>query len=120
VRKTWAVCCPVQTANIEGGYAMLQFFPFAGRSKGRSWFWWGINIGIGLAITAAALQAAGILTFGQLARLQPEEVKNLLTPAGIRSGSPDTWPQQAALAAAAQWDELAALQTTLAGGRRIA
>jgi len=163
---------------------MLTINPFTGQSKNRSWFWWGINIGIGLAIfawwwleqqskdsqfspvqkvksvilpdepemadplaaeesvetqvsaepvapdnlrkiegigpkSAATLQDAGILSFSQLASLAPDDIKNILTAAGIRIGFPDTWPEQAALAAAGKWDELAALQDTLVGGRRV-
>jgi predicted flap endonuclease-1-like 5' DNA nuclease len=163
---------------------MFTLNPLAGRSKGRSWFWWGINIGIGLAIfawwwleqqskdsrpspvqkvksvllpdepmvsepqavaepeepvTAVELQApddlrkiegigpksenvllnAKVKTYADLADLTPVEIKVILTEAGMRIGFPETWPEQAALAAAGKWDELAALQATLVGGRRV-
>ena len=32
-------------------------------------------------------------------------------------GEPETWPEQAKLAAAGKWDELAVLQERLTGGR---
>jgi len=68
--------------------------------------------------TQAALQTAGIETFAQLATYQSADLKQILVDAGIRIGYPDTWPEQAALAAAGKWDELEALQSSLKGGRR--
>ena len=59
--------------------------------------------GIGPKIQAT-LQAAGIETFDQLAAVKPEEIKKILTDAGIRIGYPDTWPEQAALAAKNDWE----------------
>ncbi len=75
--------------------------------------------GIGPKIQAT-LQASGIETFSQLAAAKPEEIKEILRDAGVRIGYPDTWPEQAALAAKAKWDALADLQSTLQGGRRVA
>lgn len=74
--------------------------------------------GIGPKIQAT-LQAAGIVTFGQLAASKPADLKQILVDAGIRIGYPDTWPEQAELAARNEWDTLAELQGTLQGGRRI-
>jgi large subunit ribosomal protein L21 len=49
--------------------------------------------------SASVLNAAGIVTFHQLAAMKPEVIKELLKTAGIRVGSVDTWPDQAARAA---------------------
>ena len=73
--------------------------------------------GIGPKIQVT-LQAAGIDTFAQLAASKPEDLKQILVDAGIRLGDPTTWPEQAALAAAGNWDELKEFQGTLKGGRR--
>jgi len=72
--------------------------------------------GIGTKI-AAVLNAAGIHRLEQLANASPEELVRILRAAGNRLSSPTSWPQQAKLAAAAKWDELKALQSTLKAGR---
>jgi predicted flap endonuclease-1-like 5' DNA nuclease len=72
--------------------------------------------GIGPKI-AAMLREKGILTFAQLAETEPSRLAELLKEAGI-GADPTTWPEQAALAAAAKWEELDALQEELKGGRR--
>jgi small subunit ribosomal protein S2 len=64
------------------------------------------------------LQAAGIETFEKLAASKPDDLKQILTESGIRLGDPTTWPEQAALAAAGNWDALTELQSSLKGGRR--
>ena len=158
---------------------MKKINPFAAR-KNRPWFWWGINLGIVIALvvwwwlenqdesglktkftgkakspikldtvpeeivlpdtkpepkkpkktddlkkiegigpkSAQALAAAGITTFVKLAKMKPEKIQETLREAGVRVGYPETWPEQAALAAAGKWDELAAMQGALQGGRR--
>jgi large subunit ribosomal protein L21 len=73
--------------------------------------------GIGPKIQST-LQTAGIETFAQLAAYKPTDLKQILVGAGIRIGFTDTWPEQAALAAAGDWDKLEALQKTLKAGRR--
>jgi predicted flap endonuclease-1-like 5' DNA nuclease len=73
--------------------------------------------GIGPKI-ASIFQAAGIITYAQLAARQPQELKAILMEAGLRLGDPATWPEQAALAAKGQWEDLEALQGSLRGGRR--
>ena len=65
------------------------------------------------------LHDGGILTYEQLANTQPVDIKNLLIEAGLTLGDPTTWPEQAALAAIGEWDELQRLQSTLKGGRRV-
>ncbi len=74
--------------------------------------------GIGPAIQQH-LNAAGIATFQQLSMTGPEQLQQILTAAGgnFPSHDPGTWPQQAALAAAGNWDELKAWQDRLDGGR---
>lgn len=74
--------------------------------------------GIGPKIQTT-LQTAGIETFKKLASANPAELKQILVDAGIRIGYPETWPEQAALAANAEWDALTEFQDTLQGGRRI-
>jgi predicted flap endonuclease-1-like 5' DNA nuclease len=72
--------------------------------------------GIGPKI-ASVFKAAGILTFQQLSQADPAQLQAILREAGLRLADPTTWPEQARLAAAGQWDELKALQDRLKGGR---
>jgi len=72
--------------------------------------------GIGPKI-ASVFKAAGIVTFQQLAQADPAHLETVLREAGLRLADPTTWPEQARLAAAGQWDELKALQDRLKGGR---
>jgi predicted flap endonuclease-1-like 5' DNA nuclease len=64
------------------------------------------------------LQSAGITTFGELADADVADLRTILQEAGIRIADPTTWPEQAELAAAGEWDALKALQSQLKGGRR--
>jgi predicted flap endonuclease-1-like 5' DNA nuclease len=73
--------------------------------------------GIGPKINRT-LQQAGILTFHQLAASEPLVLKQILLDANIRIGFPETWPEQAALAAKADWTGLKEFQSELQGGRR--
>jgi large subunit ribosomal protein L21 len=157
---------------------MMKLNPFAGRTVKRSWFWWGINFGIFLALavwwwlenqpkeggefklkvkplikpdevpeitpppalkpaavkpakpddlkviegvgpkSAQALSEAGIITFAKLASMGPDEIQAVLRAAGVRVPYPETWPEQAALAADGQFAVLKELQNSLKGGRR--
>lgn len=74
--------------------------------------------GIGPKI-ASILAEAGIDTFAKLAATDPDKIREILAEAGSRykAHDPTTWPKQAALAAEGKWDELAALQDQLKGGR---
>ncbi|MGF1507770.1 MAG: hypothetical protein GYB64_15810 [Chloroflexi bacterium] len=64
------------------------------------------------------LHAAGVLTFTQLAAQDPDSIRRILKEGGfVAPFDPTTWPQQAALAAQGQWDELNTLQDELSGGR---
>jgi predicted flap endonuclease-1-like 5' DNA nuclease len=76
--------------------------------------------GIGPKI-AGVLQAAGVLTFAQLAETNLLRLGDILeaeSPRLRRLAEPSTWPEQAALAAAGEWEALQALQGTLKRGRR--
>ncbi len=66
------------------------------------------------------LKAAGYQTFAQLAVADVEKLREILAEAGSRYklAVPDTWPEQAALAAKGEWDALEELQDALSGGRR--
>ncbi len=67
------------------------------------------------------LKEAGIRTYGHLATKSPEELRAILDAAGIaRISNPQTWAEQAKLAAEGRWEELAALQESLKGGVRRA
>ena len=76
--------------------------------------------GIGPKISSV-LQEAGITTYIQLADAgvsRLEEILEEADPRLMRLANPATWPEQAALAAAGEWDALQALQNELKGGRR--
>ena len=71
--------------------------------------------GIGPKI-AETLVAAGISTFADLAKAKPAKISEII--ADVRGNHvPDTWPQQAKLAADGKWDELKELQDKLDGGK---
>jgi predicted flap endonuclease-1-like 5' DNA nuclease len=69
--------------------------------------------------SADALRKAGITTFTQLARTDPHQLREILREAEMPSINPDTWPEQARLAAKGDWDGLYALRDELVGGRRV-
>lgn len=66
------------------------------------------------------LKAAGYQTYNQLAQADVEHIRGVLAEAGSRYklAVPDTWPEQAVLAAKGEWETLEALHDSLAGGRR--
>ena len=71
--------------------------------------------GIGPKI-AETLVAGGIVTFADLAKAKPAKISEII--ADVRGNHiPDTWPQQAKLAADGKWDELKELQDKLDGGK---
>lgn len=75
--------------------------------------------GIGPRISGL-LQAAGIITLNQLADTEVSRLQELLDEAGLgRLANPSTWPEQAKLAAAGDWEGLQKLQDELHGGRRL-
>jgi len=75
--------------------------------------------GIGPKI-ASILVEAGYDTFAKLAKEDPNKIREILLEKGGKRYSihnPDTWPEQAKLAAANKWDELKKWQDELNGGR---
>ncbi len=73
--------------------------------------------GIGPKVQAV-LNGAGVLTYAQLARASQKKLKGLLDSAGYGYMNPETWPEQAGLAAKGDWEGLARLKAGLKGGRR--
>ncbi len=66
----------------------------------------------------AALIAAGIGTFAELAASSEDQIQKAIEAAGLRfAPSIPTWAKQAAFAARGDWDGLKAYQDTLSGGR---
>jgi predicted flap endonuclease-1-like 5' DNA nuclease len=74
--------------------------------------------GIGPKISKL-LQADGIDTFAKLAKASQKKLKGILAEAGPRykMHNPGSWPKQAKLAAAGDWDALQKLQDELSGGK---
>ena len=62
------------------------------------------------------LQAGGINTYAKLAAISPERLRQILSDAGI-GADPASWPEQATLAAAGEWDDLKSFQDQLKGGQ---
>jgi len=74
--------------------------------------------GIGPKI-ASVLKAAGIVTFADLAAADTSRLAEILQQEpNLRLADPGTWPEQAALAAAGDWDAFKALAEQFKGGRR--
>jgi predicted flap endonuclease-1-like 5' DNA nuclease len=73
--------------------------------------------GVGPKI-AGLLNDAGIHTFAELGEASPKKLADVLSAAGarFRLAKPDTWQQQAKLAAAGKTDALKKLQDELKGG----
>ncbi|MEM1179240.1 MAG: helix-hairpin-helix domain-containing protein [Acidobacteriota bacterium] len=75
--------------------------------------------GIGPKI-ASVLRDQGLDSFAKLAAQTPQELRDLLASISgrYRMFDPETWPEQAALAAAGRLQDLKALQAEFKGGRR--
>lgn len=73
--------------------------------------------GIGPKI-ASILADAGIRTYRQLAEASLERLQSILKESNLRLANPETWSEQARLAAENEWDSLKELQSSLKGGRR--
>ena len=75
--------------------------------------------GVGPKI-ALVLSSNGITTYGQLAKADPAAVQEMLKKSSGRfnMAKPQTWPQQAELAASGNWDALKKLQDELHGGTK--
>lgn len=56
---------------------------------------------------AAILNAAGIFIYDQLANTTPERLMVIVGESGLRARFLRTWPEQASLAVAGEWDKLA-------------
>lgn len=76
--------------------------------------------GIGPGIQGV-LYGSGIKTFSQLAATPVTRLEEILTAAGdrYRLADPTSWPEQAQLAAAGDWQGLEELQDSLKGGRAV-
>jgi predicted flap endonuclease-1-like 5' DNA nuclease len=74
--------------------------------------------GIGPKV-AQVLNESGILTFAQLAQTDVNRLRAILQEAGPRFKMivPESWPEQAGLAAKGEWDALQKLQDELDGGK---
>ncbi len=74
--------------------------------------------GIGPKV-ATILNESGIQTFEQLAQTEVSRLRAILEKAGpgFKGMSPESWGEQARLAAKADWKELKKLQKELGGGR---
>lgn len=74
--------------------------------------------GIGPKI-ASVLTEAGVDSFAVLATKSPEDIRAILDAAegNFKAHDPGTWPKQAEMAAAGNWDELKAWQDELNGGK---
>ncbi len=75
--------------------------------------------GIGPKV-AQVLNSIGITTFAALANADYTKIKQALADAGWPYMDPAGWIEQARLAAEGKWEELAALQEQLKGGRQAA
>ena len=73
--------------------------------------------GIGPKISRV-LQEAEISTYAELANTSASRLQEILGDADIRLGDPTTWPEQAKLAEAGEWDSLEVLQDDLKDGKR--
>jgi predicted flap endonuclease-1-like 5' DNA nuclease len=75
--------------------------------------------GIGPKI-AELLNQAGIRTYSKLAETDVDQLEQILTDAGTRYrlADPTSWPEQANLAVAGDWDALNELQDKLTAGRQ--
>jgi predicted flap endonuclease-1-like 5' DNA nuclease len=70
---------------------------------------------------ASVLGEAGIQSFAALADTDVSRLEQILEEADprlLRLANPSTWPEQAALASAGDWEALDALRSELKGGRR--
>ncbi len=73
--------------------------------------------GIGPKV-AKVLNAAGVVSFADLAKADAAELQKTLSAAGLQMMNPEGWIEQAKLAAAGDKEGLARLQSELKGGRR--
>ncbi len=62
------------------------------------------------------LKAAGVTNYAALGELRPNRLQTIMREAGKRMAKPDTWPEQARLAADGEWQALKELQDSLKRG----
>ena len=74
--------------------------------------------GIGPKIESV-LKNAGVRTLRQLSEMSVESIQVILTENNLRLANPETWPEQARLAANGEMTALEALQDKLKGGRIV-
>jgi ribosomal protein L31 len=72
--------------------------------------------GIGPKISGLLIEN-GYSSFDALAKANLEDLTKILEENSLASHKPDTWPQQAQLAAEEKWDDLKTLQDELNGGK---
>jgi uracil permease len=72
--------------------------------------------GIGPKVSGV-LRAAGVTNYAELANMDAEQLKAILVSANLTMIRPESWPAQARLAAAADWEALDAMQDELLSGR---
>ncbi|MFC4218817.1 30S ribosomal protein S2 [Flagellimonas marina] len=67
---------------------------------------------------AEAIVNSGIATYAELAKADPEKIKEILTEASSNLAhlDPTSWPKQAKMAAEGKWDELKEWQDSVKGG----
>lgn len=74
--------------------------------------------GIGPKINSV-LNAAGITTFEQVANTSVDDLNRIVkTEGGVRIAFPESWPEQAELAAKGEWEALEKMQDQLQAGRK--
>jgi len=74
--------------------------------------------GIGPKISGL-LKENGVTTFAELAQTDVARLNGILREANLRIANPESWPEQAHLAASGAWDELQTLQDELKGGVQV-
>jgi len=75
--------------------------------------------GIGPKISRVLVDA-GVTTFSQLASTPMDQLREILADAGLGNlVDPSSWPEQARLAAAEDWDAFQKLKDDLSRGRRV-
>ncbi|WP_245593012.1 helix-hairpin-helix domain-containing protein [Crocinitomix catalasitica] len=69
---------------------------------------------------ASVLNEGGLNSYAEVAAASVADIQKILDEAegNYARFSPDTWPQQAQLAADGKWDELKVLQDELDGGKK--
>ena len=72
----------------------------------------------GILCYRIASARGAVATFQQVVEAGYEKLEGILDAAGLHMIDSDTWPEQATLAAAGDWEGLEKLQDELKGGKR--